>query len=200
MKMPRDFFDLAKEWKGYTSLCLTWKISTELDCRPWPTKNLGQTEQFWLANWLQEFQSKLYIFETALSRIDQTPILVYDIPTITVHYKSHFIALLQKKNIKSQLTLKYLLHFCTVERYRPGKHRNHSDFPEGDLQESRVAERVNMTTSRFYHGNVSLIMLEKINRLLCLKLANESQCWRFNHASLYPHNNNIWKHFNIYEY
>lgn len=103
MKMPRDYFDLAKEWKGYTSFCLTWKISTELDCRPWPTKNLGQTEQFWLANWLQEFQSKLYIFKTALSRIDQTPILVYDITTctITVHYKSNFIALLQKKNIKA---------------------------------------------------------------------------------------------------
>lgn len=198
MKMPRDIFDLAKEWKGYTSLCLTWKLSTELDCRPWPTKNLGQTEQFWLANWLQEFQSKLYIFETALSSINQTPILAYDITTITVHYNNDTSLILKQKKVPfhcvvakkkyiyiyySQITLKYLLHFCTVERYRPGKHRNHSDFPEGDLQESRVAERVNMTTSRFYHGNVSLIMLEKINRLLCLKLANELQCWRFNHAS-----------------
>lgn len=48
------------------------------------------------------------------------------------------------------------------ERYRPGKHRNHSDFPEGDLQESRVAERVNMTTSRFYHGNPPLGLHNRI--------------------------------------
>lgn len=140
--------------------------------------------------------------------------MAYAITTITVHYmillyfwnqKSPISLRCCKKNkyiyiYYNQITLKYLLHFCTVERYRPGKHRNHSDFPEGDLQESRVAERVNMTTSRFYHGNVSFIMLEKINRLLCLKLANELQCWRFNHASYYPHKNNIWKHFNIYEY
>ena len=42
-----------------------------------------------------------------------------------------------------------------VERFQPGKHRNHSDLPEGDHDRFRNTERVNMTTSRYYHGNVS---------------------------------------------
>lgn len=39
-----------------------------------------------------------------------------------------------------------------VRRSNPDKHRNQSDFPEGDLDPGRVADRVNMTTSRYYHG------------------------------------------------
>ena len=40
-----------------------------------------------------------------------------------------------------------------IGRFFPGKHRNHSDFPTGDDSDWRNAERANMTTNRFYHGN-----------------------------------------------
>jgi hypothetical protein len=41
-----------------------------------------------------------------------------------------------------------------VNLMKPDKHRNHSDFPEGDMHAGRVLERVNTTTVRAYHGNV----------------------------------------------
>ena len=47
--------------------------------------------------------------------------------------------------------------FYTVARPKPGKHRNHSDFPEGDREPSRVADRVSLTTNRYYHGDVSTV-------------------------------------------
>ncbi|KAJ8304077.1 hypothetical protein KUTeg_017660 [Tegillarca granosa] len=53
----------------------------------------------------------------------------------------------------STATVSYLPSAIPVERFRPGKHRNHSDLPEGDMDRSRGTERVNMTTSRFYHGS-----------------------------------------------
>lgn len=84
-----------------------------------------------ISHWLQEFQSKLYIFETALSRIDQTPILVYDITTITVHYKSHFIALLQKKKIlkpiNTEVFVAFLYSWKVPSRETPEPQR----FPRG---------------------------------------------------------------------
>ncbi|KAH3837428.1 testis-expressed protein 45-like [Dreissena polymorpha] len=54
---------------------------------------------------------------------------------------------------RSTATDSYLPSVIAVERFKPDKHRNHSDFPEGDLDGARVSERVNLTTSRFYHGN-----------------------------------------------
>ena len=50
-----------------------------------------------------------------------------------------------------------ILFNVTDERFRPGKHRNHSDLPDGDHDNFRGAERVNLTTSRYYHGNVFMI-------------------------------------------
>lgn len=45
--------------------------------------------------------------------------------------------------------------FCiAVNLMKPDKHRNHSDFPEGDMHAGRVQERVSTTTVRAYHGNV----------------------------------------------
>ena len=43
----------------------------------------------------------------------------------------------------------------TVEKFIPGRHRNHSDFPTGDEDVYRNAARSNLTTNRYYHGNVS---------------------------------------------
>lgn len=40
-----------------------------------------------------------------------------------------------------------------TEKFEPGRHRNHSDFPTGDENDCRNAVRANMTTNRFYHGN-----------------------------------------------
>ncbi|XP_052793104.1 testis-expressed protein 45-like [Mya arenaria] len=54
---------------------------------------------------------------------------------------------------RSTATSSYMPSVIPVERFKPGKHRNHSDFPEGDLDNQRVNERVNLTTNRFYHGN-----------------------------------------------
>lgn len=54
---------------------------------------------------------------------------------------------------QSTATNSYQPSTVPVERFRPAKHRNHSDFPEGDLDPSRSNDRVNLTTSRFYHGN-----------------------------------------------
>ncbi|KAL4227714.1 hypothetical protein ACF0H5_013149 [Mactra antiquata] len=54
---------------------------------------------------------------------------------------------------KSTATSSYPPAVIPVERFHPGKHRNHSDFPEGDMDPYRVVDRVNLTTNRFYHGN-----------------------------------------------
>lgn len=40
-----------------------------------------------------------------------------------------------------------------VSRSAPARHRNHSDFPDGDSDPHREATRVNMTTNRFYHDS-----------------------------------------------
>jgi hypothetical protein len=51
-----------------------------------------------------------------------------------------------------------------VNLMKPDKHRNHSDFPEGDMHAGRVLERVNTTTVRAYHGNVIIyIFLLAVN-------------------------------------
>ena len=39
-----------------------------------------------------------------------------------------------------------------VSRSAPACHRNHSDFPDGDRDGNRDAERSNMTTNRFHYG------------------------------------------------
>lgn len=54
---------------------------------------------------------------------------------------------------RSTATASFQPSTVPVERYKPGKHRNHSDFPEGDLEQERATDRVNLTTNRFYHGN-----------------------------------------------
>ena len=46
--------------------------------------------------------------------------------------------------------------FFSVDRYKPSKHRNHSDFPGGDLEPDRVTDRISLTTNRFYQGSVSI--------------------------------------------
>ncbi|XP_033749400.1 testis-expressed protein 45-like [Pecten maximus] len=54
---------------------------------------------------------------------------------------------------QSTATVSYLPVTTPYQRYRPDRHRNHSDLPEGDHDEMRGGERVNLTTSRYYHGN-----------------------------------------------
>lgn len=54
---------------------------------------------------------------------------------------------------RSTALASYMPASVPVERYRPNKHRNHSDFPEGDMDPSRTNDRVSLTTNRFYHGN-----------------------------------------------
>ncbi|KAL3867036.1 hypothetical protein ACJMK2_044273 [Sinanodonta woodiana] len=49
-----------------------------------------------------------------------------------------------------------------VEKFHPAKHRNHSDFPPGDLDPNRVSERISQTTSRYYHGNPPLGLHNRI--------------------------------------
>lgn len=95
-------------------------------------------------------------------------------------YTIHYILCVYKKLLKADcLFIKYFFinnfySYNAVEKFRPGKHRNHSDFPEGDLDESRVTDRVNMTTSRFYHGNVSTEMAGyRIYCMLCLMWLKE---------------------------
>lgn len=55
------------------------------------------------------------------------------------------------------------------------KHRNTSDFPEGDREPIRDKERMNLTTSKFYHGNPARGLHNRIvsgaNKL------TESQVW-----------------------
>ena len=43
----------------------------------------------------------------------------------------------------------------SVERMRPSRHRNQSDFPEGDRDPARESDRLNSTNYRYYMGNVS---------------------------------------------
>lgn len=74
MKMPRDIFDLAKEWKGHTSLNID-----RIGLSPLANKEFR-------TDWTILISQLMYVLETALSRIKQTPILAYDITTITVHY------------------------------------------------------------------------------------------------------------------
>ncbi|KAK3098905.1 hypothetical protein FSP39_024189 [Pinctada imbricata] len=57
---------------------------------------------------------------------------------------------------KSTATSSYKPVSTPLERFRPEKHRNHSDLPEGDHDKLRNVERVNMTTARYYHGNPAL--------------------------------------------
>ena len=38
---------------------------------------------------------------------------------------------------------------------RPSRHRNQSDFPEGDRDPARECDRLNSTNYRYYMGNVS---------------------------------------------
>lgn len=54
---------------------------------------------------------------------------------------------------RSTAATSYLPSIIPVERFKPVKASNHSDFPEGDMDPQRVIDRVSMTTNRFYHGN-----------------------------------------------
>ena len=58
----------------------------------------------------------------------------------------------------------------TAERFEPGRHRNHSDFPQGDDDVYRNAARSNMTTNRHYHGNVSDIITQILYNYLQLNI------------------------------
>lgn len=53
----------------------------------------------------------------------------------------------------STATASYHPSVVPVERHKPSRHRNKSDFPEGDMDPDRVLDRVNTTTNRYYHGN-----------------------------------------------
>lgn len=53
----------------------------------------------------------------------------------------------------STATASYMPSVIPVERFKPSKHRNHSDFPAGDMDQHRVTDRISLTTNRFYHGN-----------------------------------------------
>ena len=47
-----------------------------------------------------------------------------------------------------------IFYLYTVDRFKPMKHRNTSDFPVGDRDPSRDVERLNATNYREYHGKV----------------------------------------------
>lgn len=53
----------------------------------------------------------------------------------------------------STATASYYPTSVPISREKPSRHRNQSDFPEGDMDPNRVLERVNTTTNRFYHGD-----------------------------------------------
>ncbi|CAG2235815.1 unnamed protein product [Mytilus edulis] len=83
------------------------------------------------------------------------------------YLKSEVSGVLRRTNFQSEDCYKENDYFSTainsyqptsvpVDRYKPLKHRNHSDFPPGDMENSRVLERVNTTTARVYHGNPPL--------------------------------------------
>ncbi|XP_013379784.1 testis-expressed protein 45 [Lingula anatina] len=46
----------------------------------------------------------------------------------------------------------YKVKPMSMDRFKPDRHRNQSDLPEGDTNPGRIADRINMTTSRYYHG------------------------------------------------
>ena len=67
------------------------------------------------------------------------------------------------KIINPYFALNNCFHINLATRTGPCGDRNKSDFPEGDANPYRNAVRANMTTNRFYHGEVSqLLSLIKI--------------------------------------
>lgn len=95
----------------------------------------------------------------------QTSYPAHDMSALTGYDKNAVMGKLRETNFKqgdghgswnnylSTMTESYQPIVGEVDRSRPGRHRNHSDFPTGDDDPFRNADRANVTTNRFYFSD-----------------------------------------------
>jgi len=104
--------------------------------------------------------------ETTMQTIMQGSFIQHDPSDLKKYDKGGVMGKLQRTNFKqadghrtwdtylSTMEEHYRPVRTGVSRSAPPNHRNHSDFPEGDYDTGRNADRFNLTTNRFYHGSV----------------------------------------------